>query len=148
MNQIEQETISKANENKELFMLIEPTHFYSSEEAQNDNGFMETFSLTKEESTKAAISEHQRLVAQLRSNGVAVKVFKQTCPEAMDNIYASDTLLCFKNFDFPTGLVVQCPCFGLQEDLKEIMICQTGFKRILVMNISWTSVISKRTIWH
>lgn len=103
--------IELGKKNGEIFVMVEPTNFWASEQTIKDNSYMVDFDMTKEETTAAAIEEHRELVKQLRDHDLAVKVFHQPHPEAYDAVYASDTMLCFKNEDFPTGVCVICPMY-------------------------------------
>lgn len=107
----DEHTVELAKKNNEIYIVVEPTNFWASEQTIKDNPYMLDFDMTREETTEAAIEEHNKFVSDLRAGGVAVKVFKQPHPEAYDSVYCSDTMLCFKNEDFPTGLVVQCPMY-------------------------------------
>ena len=108
-----------AKKNGEVFILVEPTHFWASEYTLKDNPYMVDFDMTKEETTAAAIDEHRTLIKVLNDEGIATKVFHQPHPEAYDSVYVSDVMLAFKNADFPTGVVVLCPMFWHSRRLEK-----------------------------
>lgn len=113
------EIVTIGKQNGELFVMVEPTHFWASEQTLKDNSYMYDFDMTKEETTAAAIAEHQTLVKQLRGEGIPVKVFQQPHPEAYDAVFASDTMLCFRNEDFPGGVCVMCPMYWPSRRLEK-----------------------------
>lgn len=115
----DKDIVELGKKNGEVFVLVEPTVFWASEQTLKDNAYMVDFDMTKEETTAAAIEEHHELVKKLTDAGIATKVFKQPHPEAYDAVYASDTMLCFKNEDFPTGVCVICPMYWQSRRLEK-----------------------------
>lgn len=130
-------TMEAARKNGQIVVLVEPTHFMTSEHTSQDNPFMRTQRTDVEACTAEALAEHKGLRGVMDSVGIKYKVVPQPHPGATDAIYASDSYLSFKNADFPDGVIVRCPMYWpnrrLEKNaaLEEFVQKECGYKTLI-----------------
>lgn len=112
--------VELGKKNKQLLLIMRPLNFALSQFTKEDNHFMEENNeFTPEQIKEGAKKEHAELENLLLENKIAYKIFEQTNPEAHDSCFVSDSLICIKNQDFPTGLVVICPMYWPNRQLEK-----------------------------